>query len=565
MYISLFDTTIADNNLGNSIIMEAVDRYLDALFPEAFRIRLPYLDSIGQVSGGYIRQSDHVFFGGTNALSSDMSLYRQWGVDTGNLDAVRDVVLMGVGWWQYQPDPTQETAAILRRVLHSRAWHAVRDSYTASKLQSAGIENVLVTGCPTLWGLTPERCSAIPRNKAPAVLAALTDYNRRPDLDKPLMEMLSHHYERVFVWEQGPGDCDYARMLCPRAETVPPRLDALDALLASPLKLDYVGTRLHAGIRAMQFGRRSIILGIDNRALEKAQDFNLPVVPREDLNRLEVTINGPLETRLRLPWKAIRTWLGQFPEARPTDPTRMPPHGCRACLPSHENPLRSTRTAPISRVFGFDRGTPVDRYYIEIFLTGEARNIRGRVLEVGDAEYTGRLGTGVLRCDVLHACSGNGASIVGDLVTGENIPIGAFDCLVLTQTLNVLADPGAALATAFAALAPGGTLLVTTPGISQVSRYDMDRWGDFWRFTERSLALIANRAGAWAHLEIQSFGNVYAAKAFLDGLAAEELDRQALLRHDPDYPVLLGLAAVKPGGLSNGDRMVGSDSALQLR
>ena len=544
MLVSVFDTTITDNNLGNEIIMDSVNMYLEALFPQAFRIKLPYLDSIGLESLNYVRQSRYVFFGGTNALSSDMAVYKQWGIDKGNLDGLKGIILMGVGWWQYQPDPSPETADILRRVLHPSALHSVRDSYTAAKLRSVGIENVLVTGCPTLWGLTPKRCQTIPEAKAPAVLATLTNYSQRPGHDQAFMDMLCRNYQRVFLWVQGPEDEDYARQLCSKVEIVAPRLKALDALLASPVELDYVGTRLHAGIRAMQFQRRSIILGIDNRALEKAKDFNLPVVPRDDLALLEEIIAARMETRLSLPEEALTAWLSQFPEARPVNPALMPPNTSTAT--SATNCPEAARTSPVSRVFGFDRGTPVDRYYIENFLARHSQAIRGRVLEIGDPGYTDCFGSDVMQSDVLHSCQGDGVSIVGNLVTGENIPEGAFDCILLTQTLNVLADPLAALRTVFAALKPGGTLLATAPGISQVSRYDMDRWGDFWRFTDRSLEFLAKQAGPWERVELELFGNVYAAKAFLDGLALEELDRAALDRPDPDYQVLLAIAAVKP-------------------
>ena len=52
----------------------------------------------------------------------------------------------------------------------------------------------------------------------------------------------------------------------------------------------------------------------------------------------------------------------------------------------------ATPLEPVSRSFGFDRGTPVDRRYIEQFLARHAAAIRGDVLEVGDDGYTRRFG-----------------------------------------------------------------------------------------------------------------------------------------------------------------------------
>jgi SAM-dependent methyltransferase len=200
------------------------------------------------------------------------------------------------------------------------------------------------------------------------------------------------------------------------------------------------------------------------------------------------------------------------------------------------------RTEPISRTFGLERGTAVDRFYIERFLAAKSPLIRGRVLEIGDPSYTRRFGSAVERSDVLHATGEGGeATIVGDLAIGDGVPQDAFDCIILTQTLPFILDVRAAVANTRRALKPGGWLLATVPGISQISRYDMDRWGDFWRFTDASArALFADGFG---EVEIETYGNVGAACAFLQGVAAEELDADVLKARDPDYQLLITIAA----------------------
>lgn len=203
-----------------------------------------------------------------------------------------------------------------------------------------------------------------------------------------------------------------------------------------------------------------------------------------------------------------------------------------------------TRADPVSRRFGLERGTPIDRRYIENFLASESSSIRGRVLEVGDDVYTRRFGSGVTRTDVLHAVAGTpGATVIGDLTRPETLNEAAFDCFLCTQTLNFVFDPGAALAGARRLLAPGGTLLLTVGGISQISRFDADRWGMYWGFTPQSLARLLDAVAPGAHA-IRSFGNPLAAAALLYGLAVEDLPDPALLdRSDPDYPVILAAVA----------------------
>ena len=207
------------------------------------------------------------------------------------------------------------------------------------------------------------------------------------------------------------------------------------------------------------------------------------------------------------------------------------------------------RLAPVSRVFGLDRGQPVDRYYIEQFLSVNASDVRGRVLEIGDDAYTRAYGGGSVRqSDVLHLTPGNRrATIVGDLTRADHIPAAAFDCILLTQTLQMIYEAREALRHLHRILAPGGVVLLTTHGISQVGRREgVDPWGEYWRFTSQSLRRLLEERFSEADVRIEVYGNVLAATAFLHGLAAEELTREELDHRDPDYELLIGVRAQKP-------------------
>lgn len=199
---------------------------------------------------------------------------------------------------------------------------------------------------------------------------------------------------------------------------------------------------------------------------------------------------------------------------------------------------------PISREFGFDRGTPVDRYYIENFLRANAGRIRGRTLEIGDDSYTRRFGGAATEREVLHVTPGYpGATYHGDLTNGV-LPDDAFDCAVLTQTLHLIYDMPAAVAALHSALKPGGTLLVTVPGISQIAA---DEWGEtwYWSLTSQSLRRLLGDSFGPANVAVEAFGNVYAATAFLQGLATEELRPAKLDVRDPLYPVTVTGIATK--------------------
>jgi SAM-dependent methyltransferase len=206
------------------------------------------------------------------------------------------------------------------------------------------------------------------------------------------------------------------------------------------------------------------------------------------------------------------------------------------------------RTKPISRDWGFDRGVPIDRYYIEGFLEEHAAAIRGRVLEIDTNMYTRMYGGDrVQRSDVLHLSERKpGVTIVGDLANAGQIPDGAFDCVILTQTLQLIYDVRAALRTVYRILGPGGTLLATVPGISKVARDAADRWGSYWGFTTLSARRLVAEFFPPDGVQVHARGNVLAAIAFLHGVAAGELRRAELEAEDPEYEVLVTVRADKP-------------------
>jgi GT2 family glycosyltransferase len=207
------------------------------------------------------------------------------------------------------------------------------------------------------------------------------------------------------------------------------------------------------------------------------------------------------------------------------------------------------RVHPISERFGFDRGLPVDRYYIEAFLARHASEIVGRVLEVGDDDYTRRFGRGrVSRSDVLHVHEGNPrATIVGDLTDPQFLAAQGFDCIVLTQTLQLIYDVRKAIVHLHRALAPGGVVLATVPGVSQIDRGE---WGKtwFWSFTPLALERLFGDVFGPEAVAVEAYGNVFAATMFLQGLAVQELDTADLDPRDRAYPVVVGVRARKRSG-----------------
>lgn len=206
--------------------------------------------------------------------------------------------------------------------------------------------------------------------------------------------------------------------------------------------------------------------------------------------------------------------------------------------------LRSVK--PVSIVFGKDRGKPIDRYYIEQFLSDNKEKIKGTVIEIGDNLYTKEFGENIEKSEVLHYTSDNPmATIIGDLCDTKTLPESKADCFICTQTLNFIYDFKAAIKGAHYLLKENGIALFTVAGISQISRYDMDRWGDYWRFTTKSIEQAFSDVFNTENLVIKSYGNVLSAISFLEGISAEEITEKELNFRDENYQVVITIEAKK--------------------
>jgi glycosyltransferase involved in cell wall biosynthesis/SAM-dependent methyltransferase len=203
------------------------------------------------------------------------------------------------------------------------------------------------------------------------------------------------------------------------------------------------------------------------------------------------------------------------------------------------------RLEPVSRVWGLDRGIPVDRHYIDRFLARHRDAITGRLLEVKDADYTNRFGADVAAVDVVDIASENpAATLIADLAEPESLPPEQYDCFVLTQTMHVIYDCHAVIRNAFRTMRPGGVLLATLPCVSRID-YESGVEGDYWRFTPASARRMFEEIFGAGHVQLATFGNLLACTAFLQGLAAEELTSDELDRSDPYFPLLVGVRAEK--------------------
>jgi hypothetical protein len=201
------------------------------------------------------------------------------------------------------------------------------------------------------------------------------------------------------------------------------------------------------------------------------------------------------------------------------------------------------RVTPFSAQFGFDRGTPVDRYYLHRFLDSHRARITGDVLEIQVPDSARRYGA---RLGDVHTVDLNPAhrpTYTCDLAASDGvIPSDRYDCFLLPNTLCVLRDVEGCLRQALRVVKPGGVILASTAGFVPLT----PDAPDYWHLSAAGWQEIAARALAGALFRVESHGNCLAAVAAMLGLAHEELRPAELDASDPRYPVLVTLYCEKP-------------------
>ncbi|WP_460772518.1 polysaccharide pyruvyl transferase family protein [Microbacterium sp. GXF7504] len=308
MKIGWLDPSVSSRNLGDEIIHDAVGVELKDLLGDDDVRKLPTQRLPTRRERAAIRSCESFVVGGTNLLNGNIPRYIQWKLDPGIARSYGGRTnLLGVGWWQYQ-DVNWFSRSIWQRLLRDRT-HSVRDAYTKERLESFGLK-AINTGCPTMWRLDDVIHHPEERRN---VIATITDYHRNPTRDRKMLLALGELYDSVSVWLQGAKDKSYVESLEVDVSFIPPSLHAFDEALDKH-DSDYFGTRLHAGVRALQHNVRATIVAIDNRATEISADTGLPIVSNAFTHADVAHSKSRSSTLLRIDREAITEWKKLFVE-----------------------------------------------------------------------------------------------------------------------------------------------------------------------------------------------------------------------------------------------------------
>lgn len=319
----VFDTAIGTSNLGDEIILQCLEDELAPILNDSFIMRFgTHVKNFGWkrflMGSQKIRFSydaDFKIVMGTNLLSRDIKKTQaQWPI--GRLDSwlYENCIMAGVGTTLSEGEITNYSQKIYNRILRKDFYHSVRDEESKRLLEQLGYK-VLNTGCPTLWKLTPEHCRHIPIKKADNVIFSLSGYKnqRNRPMDEALIDVLRDNYDNLIFWCQTSKDEEYLDKI-DGTEAIP-RLYSLKKFKDTLEKgnVDYVGTRLHGGVYALQHKVRSIVIAIDHRARGFHETNNLCICERDEIpDKLSNLINSDIVTDIRLRQDDIDRFKAQF-------------------------------------------------------------------------------------------------------------------------------------------------------------------------------------------------------------------------------------------------------------
>lgn len=318
--ITIFDTSSGSGNIGDSIIMESVERELNEIITDysIFQFKVPTHSRITPEQRESIKKSKLKIVCGTNLFRMRYRPFKltsnPWKIRVTDIKDLNNTLFFGVGTTilPKKDDIIHKTAYKLaekysgylwNKILNKEIPHSVRDQETCEMLKRIGIKNVINTGCPTLWNLDENHCKNIPTKKGKNVILTITG-KATENIYLKYLEIAMKNYEKVFMWPQSIVDIPYMEkvknLFGNKVEILAATLKAYDEVLENEESLDYIGSRLHGGIRALQHKRRSIIIAIDSRARSFRNDFNLPVIDNKNLSDLDTMINSEFRTEIKL-------------------------------------------------------------------------------------------------------------------------------------------------------------------------------------------------------------------------------------------------------------------------
>lgn len=319
--IVMFDTSHGTQNMGDYIINASINKELNSILEDNFVVRYSTHNSVLKFLQNfrknpinkYCKEADYKFLCGTNLLKKNLiHLWNDFNINVFDIKCFSNSISIGCGIASNGKGLNFYTKYIYKKILSMNYIHSTRDDKSKKFIEDLGFK-AINTGCPTLWSLTKEHCKKINKDKSENVVFTLTDYKKDIKNDQKLIDILNKNYKKIFFWVQGSNDLDYLKSFknIDNIIVLGPSLEKYEKVLKNG-NIDYVGTRLHAGIFAMQNFVRSIVLIVDNRTRDMKETYNIISVERDDVKNIDKLINSKFETKINIDEDRINEWKKQF-------------------------------------------------------------------------------------------------------------------------------------------------------------------------------------------------------------------------------------------------------------
>ena len=194
---------------------------------------------------------------------------------------------------------------------------------------------------------------------------------------------------------------------------------------------------------------------------------------------------------------------------------------------------------PFCHEFGYTRGTPIDRVFLDVFIDTIRDQVYGATLEIGGRKEDKSLYRfqNAEPFETLDVEAGSGADHVGDAHCITLFRPGSWDSILAFNVLEHCERPWIVVSNFLYWLRPGGMAFCVVPNAQRLHRGPRD----YWRILPDAASSLFSD---FEEVTILRYGNLLTSQAAMSGIAAEEL-HYAMAYSDRDYPTVTCISARK--------------------
>ena len=286
--ISFIDPSVSTENVGDLFIVDSIRRIVR--FDETNSIRIDPRKPITQSDIDAINRTDAAIITGTNLWYRQMAKPGRWMFTVEDLKKIKvPIIPLGVGTTRHYGDDNSfepDTADQIRIIHASCKLGSARDPRTAEALNEAGIKNVSMTGCPTMFRSLSPTWSLKPKKSGKKVVVTVR-HGQKANVRLLVKRLATAGLEPVVAAQQDKDN--FLTRSIPLVQKSVPTLYEYD--MAPYLKLidesiGAIGWRLHGNMIHLAHGNPAVLFSNCSRGDSFCDAFALPRIQCPDHHQL---------------------------------------------------------------------------------------------------------------------------------------------------------------------------------------------------------------------------------------------------------------------------------------